>query len=186
MTGVLGTPWYVNTYFDGITAPEAVVATGRMRTFWSGLSSSMVNSLEIQVEADVPVIDPGDGSVSGIFTVPPITALVTSGGTEPLPFANQGLVRLNTGSIINNRRVQGKLYLPGLLESHNNNGTPSPAIQSTVDALLPPMIGDLVVWARPVTPEEATPSRPARNGAAAAVTSAAMRDMWAIIRSRRD
>lgn len=186
-TGVAGSPWYTNMYFSGDSQGAADDAHDRVVAYWTALASVMINEVVTTVEGNVPVIEPTDGSLRGFLGTTETSVAGTSTG-DPLPFAIQGLITTNTDTVRDNRRVQGKLYVPGMSETGNTDGTgTSPAnlatMQDAADNLWSalPDTG-LVVWSRPKGAGSPFPG----PGLEAAVVSATPREFWAVLRSRRD
>lgn len=187
LTGVAGAPWYLNMYFSGDDQTSAEAARDRVSTFWTTLAPVIIDDVTVTVEGNVPVIEPADGSLRGFLGVTEAVIEPTSTG-DPLPFATQGLITTNTDVVRDNRRVQGKLLIPGMTETGQSTGVgPSAANLTLMDdaaeglwSALPEE--GLVVWSRPKGAESPFPG----PGLEAKVTSTTARGFWAVLRSRRD
>lgn len=190
-SGVEGTPYYSNLYFanDGggdvsADAHDAVV------DFWDSLKGSMAILLTWVVEADVTQIDEVTGEITGITSVAPVTGAGVANG-DIMPTMTQLLGRLLTDTYQDSRRLRGRIFIPGMLESLNVVGRPAAALvslaTSSVGALFAPggSAQPLVVWRRP-RPASTDPVRPARAGSYALVTAAEVWTEWSVLRSRRD
>lgn len=193
VTGVAGSPWYVNTYFNGDTVTEAQDASAKMAVFWDSVKLKMLSGLTIQVSPEVVSVEPATGEMLDFFTVArtPINAAASG---LPLPFSNQALVRITTDAVRAGRRVQGRILLPGfVVGEQSGDGTPTAGSVSTTTTLAqalvdPASTSGLGVWSRPVFGNVIDPLPPVivRPGAFFSATSAVMQDKWAVLRSRRD
>lgn len=190
-TGVAGTPWYSNLYFldDGADriAPDAVEWVS---DFWEDLAVNMVSGIAINIEPLVPTYDEATGDLIAQTATAPTGNAGSNVGTA-LPWATQGLIRLRTEGIVNNRAVHGRIFVPGADEGNSNNGVPQSGylttMQSAIDALILASTNTLAVWARPFAGDPtATPPKPARAGTQHAVQAADTWNQWAVMRSRRD
>ena len=162
-------------YFDsGVgTAANAVTAVA---TFLGAVDNSIANTAIWGTETDVATID-GTGQITAITNVGAQTGAGSEAGDRLSP-ATQGLVALRTGSIIDGREVQGRIFLPGMVESHNGStGTPDSGIIGAVNTAAAALIADVnttwVVWSRV-------------NEVFVPITTATMNNKWAVLRSRRD
>lgn len=171
-TGVPGTPYISNFYFDAGTVGDASAAAAATYDFWNAVDANMTSACTWLVDNDVPLFTNPE-TIAGWETV--------SGGTgtglksdEQMPRANQLLVQWSTGVVFNNRRVRGRTFIPALTQDANFNGAVLPAVQATTDAAATALIGaGLVVASR------ASNAFHSVNGA----------DVWgqfAVLRSRRD
>ena len=179
--GFAGTPWVNTLYFNDAmgTAQQAATAAS---TFWGAVDANMDTQVSWLQENDVAGIDFATGNLVTVFS---ITGGTGSGGgaTDSLPIVSQGLVRWRTASVVNNREVRGRTFIPALVVGANTNGTVTPAVRTSIEAAATAMIGDanseLVVWHRPTTVGGS-------NGSQAAVIAASMWTNFAELRSRRD
>lgn len=176
-TGVAGTPWYTNLYFEGGAATadaarDAVV--GFLTDMLPVVSSDVTAILDIQAT----IIETTTGQPVGVATVDPYTA---PGGNvnDMLPRTTQCLIRWDTGVFLNGRQVRGRTFIPGMCENFNDDGgIPNAAfiagVAETATALLEePGNPQLVVWSR-------------STSTAQLVTGAAVWTQWAVLKSRRD
>lgn len=185
-TGVAGAPYYTNTYFLGGVG-DALAARNRMVTFWTDLTSVMRTGLQTQVEQEVWEIDPLTGDTTAIVSGG--TGVPASGQAagSPLPPATQGLIRLNTGLVRFNRRVAGRIFIPGLTVASAADGRPTGALLTTLTTAANKLVtgaspAPIVVWSRPkqITGPVAVP------GAQALVSGIGVWNEFAVLRSRRD
>ena len=54
--------------------------------------------------------------------------------SEPVPPASQGLIRLKTAAFEHGRRIQGRLYIPGVTEGFSQSGNPNASYISATAA----------------------------------------------------
>lgn len=186
-TGVAGTPWYSNQYFNatgaGIPIQPMVDA---VNDFWTALRASIQSAVTWQVQGEVALIEDTTGNLVGLENV---TGLGNTGSAadDALPWQTQLLIRLNTSNFIHSRRLRGHIYVPALGEGNNTAGVPSSALRAAADAAAEALIADveapLVVYSRKFA---GTPNNPARVGSFASVDSAEVATKWSVLRSRRD
>lgn len=174
-TGVAGTPWYSNLYFDvsqstPLSSQEAAFA------FWGTLQGFIDNSLTYNVEGSVATVRSEDGELTDIAGLP--DALQAGLGTgESMSRALQGLIRASTSNFAGGRRIKGRVFVPGLTETSNEEGRPAPALLTAMnnagDGLISDADSQWVVWSK-------------KNGTMNAVVSASAWTEFAVLRSRRD
>lgn len=176
-TGVPGTPYYSNHYFDVATLPDVVLAVDSVRSMWDDQAPSMINDLSAQIESEVPVIDPATGDMTSVFNVPQVPPVVGTNTGQPLPPFTQLLMTVTTETILGGRRIRGRFFWPGWPEEVNvDPGVPGldlrNAARNAADTLIandPP----LMVWSR-------------KNGVAVQATGISAGEQWSVLRSRRD
>jgi len=132
-SGVAGGPYYSTHYFfDSGTLAGANDCVDDMDTFWTAISGNLVNTLSYVVGADTVVIDDATGNLVGSYATTPESGAGAS-GTEQIPRASQGLLRWETGEIINSRRFRGRTFIPGYVEAANTTGgVPLPASMASL------------------------------------------------------
>lgn len=173
---------YNNLYFSATDPADALACKEQVVDFWAGCQVFMHSGVSWALDPLVPVIESTTGDTLNVYDVGAAAGTGTAAG-EPLPPSNQVLVRLGTNGIVNNRRVQGKIYIPGLVESINENGRVSTATITALTALLGNAFDgtgdeDLVVWSRPVDG--------GRPGSIHPVQTTSVWNQFAVLRSRRD
>lgn len=183
-TGVTGTPWLSTQFFETVDPPslaEATAAQLKVRNFVNGYISAVSSTVSIAVQSTVDLLSETSGDLVDSFECGPFAGVGTLAG-DPLPWAVQGSMRINTGVVRNGRRVRGKVFLPGATENVNTAGAPTATYIADVNSagatlLAAPASPGLCVWRRPV------------NGAGGeAVTANGVDTLgyWAVLRSRRD
>lgn len=187
-TGVGGTPYYTNLYAVGpLSTNNGNDLATAWRTFLVSYAGAGQLNLIAQIQPELLEFDETTGIVTGAGSTVQ-AAVPMSGLGDPLPHSNQGLIKWTTAGIVHNRRVRGRTFLPGALESNSTgDGVPSAghitAINGMITTLLGTMTNRMRVWAQPFEGEE---GNPARAGSAHAITAGSMANYWAILRSRRD
>lgn len=175
-TGVAGSPYYTNLYFteEGGTAQEA---RNGVNVVFANMLASIRNDLTFTIETDVPVIDEATGDITRVeVTTTPLTGTGTS-SEDPLPPADQTLMRLRTGAYAGGREIRGRVFVPGAVQTASDGGVPTVAHRNELNtrfaALVTLTSAQWVVWAK-------------TRGVYAVVSSATAWDQWAVLRSRRD
>lgn len=183
-TGVAGSPWYVNMHFDTGTAQGAAE---KARAFFAGIAADLSSAITYTVQGEVGIVNVATGELEDV--APVTVAPLQGGGVAALaPTATQGLVRINTNVIRLGRRVQGRIFVPGL----------TPATVGTNGAPATPFLGRLQTAAN-VLSESATapilgvysPPRVLTGpvvlpGSFSPASGAIARSKFGSIRSRRD
>jgi hypothetical protein len=177
LTGVAGTPWYLNHYFLGDdNASSASAAIAQVAAFWDALDGLMDNAITIAVQGDVPTIDVGSGEMTAVNSVAGDTEAGDSVGL-PLPYATQGAVQWNTDVFTGGRRLVGRSFLPGFTaDTLESDGTPTAGTLTGIDTAANALVGGtpaFCVWSR-------------THGVAASVESWTVRNAFWVMRSRRD
>lgn len=186
-TGVAGTPWYNNMYFnDSIAGDVSNGSVIAVNNFWTAIRGALSDNVSWVVQGEVPRIDEATGDLIGISNVTPL-GNTGSAADDELPFQTQALIRLNTSAFIHSRRLRGRIFVPALGESNNVGGLPTSTLRASLDAAAEALIADaaapLVVWSRPFA---GTPENPPRIGSFSSVDSSDVSVKWAVLRSRRD
>lgn len=177
-TGMVGAPYYTNLYADGDTAGEADAANAAVVALWTDLEGLYHVSLTARVSPETEFVDPATGAVTGVESS--AGGNVQGGaGDELLPPATQGLVRLRTGVFVAGREIRGRVFLPGLTQFVNQDGSVAVGTVSSVNTIFADYLtamsgaGGAVVW---------SPT----HGQAAVITSTSMWTEFAVLRTRRD
>lgn len=189
-TGVAGTPWYTNMYFEGLNSADALAVSGRVNTWLNAVRAYVATGIKAEISPEVFQIDPADATVEGIYTVPTAGYFGNSAG-EMLPPANQVNIRLLSSGIVDNRRVRGHIYLPGTTEANALSGVTDSVIRNALNAATTTLIGvapgqQMAVWNRPRIFNPPVQPLPARAGQIFIATSASTQNNYSVLRSRRD
>jgi len=177
-TGVAGTPWYSNMYFDGSGTNE-VAHVDMVRDFWTAIAGQINTLVTGTVQGDVAKVDSVTGNITGIVGVTPEVVDFTGAGDVLSP-ALQTCLNLLTGVFVAGRQLRGKVFVPGLTEAINSpDGTPASGFLDAQVAAMEALItasntaGNLQVW---------SPT----HGVAHDVVNVSAKTTFAVMRSRRD
>ena len=163
-------------FFPGsplVVPADAVTAVG---AFWGALGNAMSSACSWSVEREVASIDAVTGDVLDL-----VDSGVTLAGHgtltgQPLPPANQALIRWKCSSIVAGRRLQGRTFVPGMTENLSDDGTPNAdlvtALETAAAYLLDVTTSGFAVYSH-------------THHVAAVVTSFSVYPRYAVLRSRR-
>lgn len=183
-TGVVVGP-SVSTLFFVPTAPTDATAQAvvtKVATFLTAIKASFAGGQAWTVLGNVDDIEATNGSLVGFHAVTQATDGGSASG-DPLPPAIQLNLRLDTGQVVNGRRLRGHWYVPGYGE-FGSNGAPTGAIFTSVAGAAAALYGGtnpMVVWHRPSPPNSG-----ATNGTIHNVNGITVAPKFAVLRSRRD
>jgi hypothetical protein len=180
-TGVAGSPWYSNMYFDENVA-EGAIYGAYIDQFWEACGVEMRTDVQWQVEPTVIGVDDTTGEVYGAANWAGATGAGDS-NNDALPRANQMYVRWTTGQWIGGtethgpRQLQGRTFIPGLVETTNEAGTPSAAARTAIAAAATELISDGNGAFRVFSPTHTT---------SAIINGSSVASKFGVLRSRRD
>lgn len=190
-TGFQGAPGYNLFHFGafsetGFVPADAQSCVTRVKTFFDGIQLYMPNAVRVQVQGDVEVLDPTNGTLQDVYsTTQPSYTQGNSGSVTTFASAVGAVVGWRTSQVRNGRRIRGRTFLvplsSGAFEADGTlNGGVVTGI-STAATTLKNSTGaaGLGVWGRPSAPG-------ATDGVWAPATAVAVPDMGAVLRSRRD
>lgn len=190
-TGVAGAPWYSTQYFEALSAVSATGAqdaASAVSAFWSAFAIHIHSDGTLDIEDTVDVLNELNGDLVDSFST---TTAPTqpSGAGDKLPPVTQGLLRLDTGIILDSHRIKGRVFIPAPLEADSTGGAPSAAYQTDLDTAANSLIAStanmaLCVWHRPKFTGD--PPVLTRNGQAVVANSVSPSATWSFLRSRRD
>lgn len=178
-TGVAGTPWYNNTYFDE-TSGSAADAIAKLEGFWVRAAPWLKNELTVTIDPEVAVFDTIAGKVTG-YQEQTSNPIVGTSTADLLPRASALLFEFLTSEVQNGRKVLGKMFISGLTTSYNvpASGTVLPVL-ATASA---------TAWREEVLRTDVGPRQviySKRGGTAYPVRDVTTWGEWATMRSRRD
>lgn len=174
--------WWAPQTTGGSTA-DATDTLARFRAFWQALITFMSTGTTVTLDSTCIAVEATTGVLTGAFTGTAPGVVTATGAGDPLPRQTQGLLRLGTATIISGRRLQGRLFIPNPIESHNDLGVgPTSAYSSAVTTAGGGMLtagattSAPVIWHRP---------GPGGAGSQGTVTSSSCSLTWSVLRSRR-
>lgn len=137
------------------------------------------NTVRVAFPTSAKVFDAGTGAWIRDDTAVAVADVVGASATQAMPDAVQGLIQYSTGTIINNRRLKGRTFVPGMPVNASSGGNTS-ATANTALAALGNSIANagLLIWSKP------SGSRPI--GSAAPVGSVTASPEFAVLRRRRN
>lgn len=174
--------WWSPGTVGGSTA-DATDILARFRACWEAAKSLIDQTITIDYDPICIAVEATTGVLTGAFAGTDPSSTVCTGTGDALPRQTQGLVRLQTSTVIDGRRLRGRIYVPGPLEAANTaTGIPSSSYTSTITAgfatiFTPGATGsNAVIWHRP---------QAGSGGNAAVITGVSTATTWSVLRSRR-
>lgn len=183
----MSTPALITSYWDSTGAAIGLLATeavARDRAFWGALAAQITNGAAYTPNLVVDEIEETTGTLVNQVTAAAPAAVAFTGSGDGVPWATQALVRFATNSFINGRRVQGRRFIPGCLETQNSGTVPQPqsglltALGNANTALGTTIVTPIGqrIWHRPGA---------LGAGLSVPVTARQVSTSWAILKSRR-
>lgn len=186
--GVVNGPAVATHRFLSATAPtqaQCQAVVDRVEQFWIAMGAVMYGGLTYTVQGAVDVLDYVSGALNSSQACTSVShAGTASGGTEPLPNVIQGLLRLETGTIVNGKRFRGRLFIPGITEIYSNPAPTAAVITAGANAITAANGSSTfpwVVWHRPQNPGPG-----GTGGLTRGIVGGGIQPKWAVLRSRRD
>lgn len=180
--GGLSTLYWLPGSAGGSTA-DATDCLARFRDVWVSIATRLTSTISFVFDQTVLAIEATTGVLTGSFTAAAAATVTGGSGSEPLPRQTQGLIRYGTASVINGRRVRGRLFVPGVQEGDNTaGGVPLAALVTALTTagatvfIAGATSSEAVVWHRPVG---------GAGGTHADITSAQGSSDWSVLKSRR-
>nr|CRY97399.1 hypothetical protein [uncultured prokaryote] len=186
MTGVTGSPWYTNHYFDAAGIP--LVCQQKVEDFWALVAVGMNNDVDIVVQGTLLLIDEETGVIDSADVLSDI-ALSGSNADDVLPPGTQGLVTWRTGTYAYGRPVAGRTFIPGFTEGNSLDGSPSGSTVSAMNAAAAAMISpdpdaQFGIWTRPRYTDTRPPLLNRAGLFSPAVAGSGLTE-WSSLRTRR-
>lgn len=173
------------------TLSDAQLAHDRVRDAFAGHPLLYPPSHMLSFLPDVDVIDALTGALVTSFAVNTIADTPGQGLANYGPTPTMILLRLNTNTVLDGARLQGRAFLGPTSAGTDPDGTPDAGIAGQARliglGLLDGGAGDfppLVVWHRPK--RDKVTHAITRQGGSGVVISTSVPDKFAILRSRRD
>lgn len=171
-----GGPYLSTAYFIlGDAQADADAAVAAIGAFWTAVDNQMDSTYAWATEAEVTVMTTA-GVVTGVLSTTPQVGSGSAVG-DPLPLASQGLIRWTTNGFPGGRRLRGRTFVPGAVNSLTLDGRPTAAyrtaLKTAADALVAADGGKFAIWSK-------------TNSSAYNVATTSVWTEWAVLRSRRD
>lgn len=192
-----GGPGYSNLYF-GTTDPLAAgaqTAVNDVQAFFTAIKGLIPSIVTLQVDPAVIMVEDVTSEQVGDVLVGSTPAPIVCTATGSMAAPAGATAQWSTASYLYGRRVKGRTYLVPLASSaFESNGTIISGALTTLNNAAAALVAggsNLVVFTRKREYKAADPAKgqkevTARAGASSLVVSGAVRDIVAVLRSRRD
>lgn len=172
-----GGPGLAVFYFSdaGPVAPQRQA----IKTFVNQMDAYISGTTTWTVRQEGRILEAATGAVTGLWSDPVDQSGDGAGGDFGLADATQLLIRWKTTTVVDGRVVQGRTFIPGILQQYSANGNVAPSlIPLTTAAALGLVIADVGfgIWHRP---------KAGAGGVLCPVTSAGTWSEFAVLRRRR-
>lgn len=182
-TGLVGAPYLTTHYFKNDTDNEAQNCADLVQQFWADLAPRIRNTNSAKVDNVVQVVQETTGNIieeSVVITVAiPGTASAVAEWS-----AKQGLLALKTSTFVDGKRLQGRLFIPGVVAGDGEQAPAAPYL-NTLQLGGNSLIEDSGLNGTPWAVVRRHKNDPFVPGSIAAVESVTPRPYWAVLRSRR-
>lgn len=174
--------WWAPGTAGGSTA-DATDCLARFRSFWELIKSHLTTGLSIDYDPICIAVNDATGVLTGAFAGTDPTTTVGTFAGERLPLQTQGLLRLQTSTVVNGRRLRGRLFIPGVCETDNDaTGNPTAGFVTDLNTAGAALLAagatasDAVIWHRPTN---------GAGGSSADITGISAASSWSVLKSRR-
>lgn len=181
MTGWNGAPGYMNLYCQGTDPIVIQDFANAFRTWLNAIKGQFPTSVIFSFQSSYRTVNEVTGALTGIGTLgaPPTT--VTGGGNANFNAGAGATVAWLTTASAGSRLRTGRTFLVPLgSNAYESNGTLESAglavLRTETQAFVTTVMGDLVVWKRPVG---------GAGGAISEVVASRVNDIGALLKSRR-
>jgi hypothetical protein len=175
-TGVGGSPYYttLRALVGGDTTAEEF--SDAWMACLTARAVDFVDNIVAVIEPELTIIDSTTGILVGTTTTTGNTFTGSSSGDQ-LPLAAQALLQWSTGVVVQGKRLRGRTFLPGMIESFNTtDGQVDAGLRgawaTNMATFIAACSGDFVIYSR-------------THHVYASVQGGSMWNQWAVMRSRR-
>nr|CRY97433.1 hypothetical protein [uncultured prokaryote] len=163
-----------------------------LQLIYQNFALAIPNTTVSTIRTEGRVVDATTGDVTSFWAEPSARAQGGQGSGLSVPNVAQILMKFTTDGQVGNRRVRGRQFIPGALQSTNGNGEVTPGAQTifntAYNAERLQEVG-LLIWSRPRAAKPVSPENPdgvpARQGTSSLVDQAICWGEFAVQRSRR-
>lgn len=99
-------------HFVDSTPPADIVTM--LQNFMNACRPALANSTSVAADPILRELNTATGALEGEELLGGNPNITGNGGTNAVPNAAQGLIRLRTSLIVNGRFVQGRIFIPGM------------------------------------------------------------------------
>lgn len=142
--GTAGAPFYTRLFFDSATS-TAQGNLDAVRSCIQTMASRIANNLTAFYNNEVEKVDPITGQTVDVETVTARSSTVGTASDAQLPYANQAMLRWETGTFLNGRRFRGRTFLPGLTVAANSDGEVASAYRTAAESTFDDLLAQNVV-----------------------------------------
>lgn len=183
-SGFTGAPGYTNLFFreSGLISTAVDNAVAAVQAFWEDIQAWEGNDVTWTIDSQVKSFDEATGALQAIYSPSASPTPVVGDMNDLGPIPAGVCIAWGTSGINRGRPVRGRTFIVPLgYLAWEGDGTPAAsamtAIRNAATDLRNDSGSELVVWSRP---------RLGAGGAAFEVNSSNVRDVSAVLRSRRD
>jgi hypothetical protein len=176
--GVIGLS--TSTFYSSPGGSNYTASLNALKAFFTAIAALLPATVTITFPATGKVYDDVTGQLQATWAAAPPAAVVGT-GAGAFASASGASVGWSTGAIVTRHTLVGRTFLvPLIAGAFNANGVLSPASVTTIlgGANNVPNSGTLRVWSRPNPPLKPT-------GASSLIIGASVRNLGAVLRSRR-
>lgn len=154
-TGLEGMPAVNTLHFAGTGQTAANEAAVKANNFVQAMKIYISSSVQITIDQVATEVNFLTGEIVAFYGISG-TATVGTDSNQPLPIGTSLLCTFQTGNVVRGRRLQGRIYVPGMTEGlpAPTTGTLAPASVVTLSGVLANTLGgtgaQFLVWSRPV------------------------------------
>lgn len=174
--------WWAPGTVGGSVA-DATDILARFRAIWEAAKASISTGVTIDYDPICLAVEATTGVLVGAFAGTDPSSTVCTATGDGLPRQTQGLLRWSTSSVVDGRRLRGRMFIPCPPESLNDaSGVPSSSYVTNITAAGGTIFtagataSSAVIWHRP---------KPGSAGTSALITGASCATTWSVLRSRR-
>jgi hypothetical protein len=152
-TGLAGAPYFTQFFFGHEPSQASATATA-LRTCLFGFNARCMTPMIAAISPEQTVIDTATGKPTATEIATAVTDVAFSGTGTPLPTVDQVVMRLKTSQFNLGRRLQGRIFVPGLNTAANSGGRLDSVYKSSFDASFGGLIantatsGKWAIWSR--------------------------------------
>lgn len=194
-SGASGLPGYTNLFFEAPgadVAAEIVSIADAVADFWTACAPALAGGVSLTTSAEIRQVNDATGILETLWAIVPAPSVVNGGGSGVGPSPAGACISWSTSEVHAGHVVRGRTFMvPIALNVFQSDGTLTSGATTIFNDAAVGLIGhagpNFVIWSRPYPGDpEATPPKPAHDGASFPALTGICRDKVAVLRSRRD